>query len=518
MIHFGTSGWRALIAEEFTFENVRRVVHAIAQHLKNERARERGLSSSSPAVVSGGSIMMAPPPPPSPSRGEGVREGVTAKSAPVIVGYDTRFLSPELAKMTADIVSSYGIPVLLSKDPIPTPVVSFQVIHQKASGGINFTASHNPAEYNGIKFNMANGAPASPEVTKEIERFANESGPPTPTLPLEGGGSKGGGGVRTFDPRPAYLARLKKIIDVSVLKKARLKVGVDVLYGTGRGYLDTLLKEAGCRITLLHDWRDVTFGGQPPEPAEEQLDELVRVMKKEKLVAGFGTDGDADRFGVIDTDGTLLSPNEILPIILEHLVKTRGWKGLVVRSVMTSHFLDAVAKQYGLEVKETPVGFKYIAEAMMAGSLPAGRQGFLMGGEESGGLTIQGHVPEKDGILACLLMAEVRATQKKSFHDILKDLRKRVGPYLSKRVNLHLSNELMQGIRKKFETFTPNVIDGLSVKKIVRLDGFKFVFQDNSWMGVRLSGTEPVVRLYLESDSPTKLNHLEKIGTQLIQA
>jgi alpha-D-glucose phosphate-specific phosphoglucomutase len=462
MIKFGTSGWRAVIAEEFTFDNVRKVVHAIARHVSS---------------TGGGSM---------------------------VVGYDTRFLSPELAKMTAEIVSSYGLPVLLSKDPVPTPVVSFQITHQKAAGGINFTASHNPAEYNGIKFNMANGAPASPEVTHEIERLANASLPSSPTV-------TGGGPIRTFDPRPAYLSRLKKIIDVPTLKKARLKVGADVLYGTGRGYLDTFLKEAGCRTTVLHDWRDVNFGGHSPEPADEQLAELKRVMKKEKLAAGFGTDGDADRFGVMDEDGTMLSPNEILPIVLQHLVKTRGWKGLVVRSVMTSHFIDAVAKHYGLELKETPVGFKYIAEAMMAG-------GFLMGGEESGGLTIKGHVPEKDGVLACLLMAEVRAVEKKSFRQILKDLRKEVGPYLSNRVNLHLSNDVMQGVRKKFETFTPNTIDGLAVKKIVRLDGFKFIFQDDSWMGVRLSGTEPVVRLYLESDSAKKLKDLEKIGTKLIQS
>jgi alpha-D-glucose phosphate-specific phosphoglucomutase len=461
MIRFGTSGWRAVIAEEFTYDNVRKVIHAIAQHLKGQ-------------------------------------------TSPVIVGYDTRFLSPELAKMTADIVASYGIPVLLSKDPVPTPVVSFQIIHQKAAGGINFTASHNPAEYNGIKFNMANGAPASPEVTKDIERLANSHSSSSPA-------ASGRGSIRTFDPRPAYLARLKKIIDVASLKKAKLKVGVDVLYGTGRGYLDTFFKEAGCRTTVLHPWRDVTFGGHPPEPAEEQLAELVRVMKKEKLAAGFGTDGDADRFGVVDADGTLLSPNEILPIVLQHLVKHRHLKGLVVRSVMTSSFIDAVAKHYGLELKETPVGFKYIAEAMMAG-------GFLMGGEESGGLTIQGHVPEKDGILACLLMAEVRAVEIKSFREILKDLRKMVGPYLSNRINVHLSNEAMQAVRKRFETFTPNQIDGLTVKKIVRLDGFKFIFQDDSWMGVRLSGTEPVVRLYTEADSLKKLKELEKIGTKLIQS
>ncbi len=480
MIKFGTSGWRAIIADEFTFDNVRRVVHAIMQHLSAER--------------DGGSA----------DRRNGVR--------PVVVGYDTRFLSPELAKMTAEIAASYGFPVLLSKDPVPTPVMSFQVTHQKAVGGINFTASHNPADYNGIKFNTANGAPASPEVTKEIERFANSEVTASRSIGVSATPTRRPADppIRIFDAAPAYLAQLKKIVNVPLLKRAKLKVGADVLYGTGRGYLDTFLKQSGCRTTVFHDWRDVNFGGHSPEPADEQLSEMIKAMKKEKMVAGFGTDGDADRFGIVDQDGTMLSPNEILPIVLQHLVKTRKWKGLVVRSVMTSHFIDAVAKYYKLELRETPVGFKYIAEAMMAG-------GFLMGGEESGGLTIKGHVPEKDGVLACLLMAEVRAVEKKSFKQILNDLRKKVGPYLSNRINLHLSQEQMQNVRKRFETYTPNSIEGLAVKKIVRLDGFKFVFQDDSWMGVRLSGTEPVVRLYLESDTPKKLKDLEKIGSKLIQ-
>src|SRR5258706_3187340 len=346
MIRFGTSGWRAVMADEFTYDNVRKVIHAIANHLK------------------------------------------TQGTGPVIVGYDAWFLSPELAKMTAEIASSYGFPILLSQAPVPTPVVFFQVTHQKAIGGINFTASHNPAEYNGIKFNMANGAPASPEVTHEIERLANDSVGAGPRARPQSqstesnfnfGQAQGPAPtrlIRTFDPHPAYLSRLKKIIDVDALKKAKLKVGADVLYGTGQGYLDRFLKEAKCRTTVLHDWRDVNFGGNSPEPADEQLSELKRLMKKEKLVAGFGTDGDADRFGIVDQDGTMLSPNEILPIVLQHLVKTRRWKGLVVRSVMTSHFIDAVAKHYGLPLKETPVGFKYIAEAMLAG-------GFLIGGEES---------------------------------------------------------------------------------------------------------------------------------------
>jgi alpha-D-glucose phosphate-specific phosphoglucomutase len=467
MIEFGTSGWRSIMAEDFTFANVRKVVQAIATHLVRQQA------------------------------------GKAVPSSPVVVGYDPRFLSPEFAQTAAELLARNGLPVLLSKTFVPTPVISFQIIHQKASGGVNFTASHNPAEYNGIKFNMANGAPASKDVTHEIEALAN--GPDL--SPAEGVRP---GKITPLDARPAYFAQLRKVIDTAILKKAKLRVGADVLYGAGMGYLDVFLQETGCKTVVLHNQRDANFGGHPPEPAMPQLAELKQLMRREKLVVGLATDGDADRFGIMDQDGTLLLPNDILPIVLQHLVKTRSGKGLVVRSVMTSHFIDAVARHYGLELKETPVGFKYIGEAMMAG-------GFLMGGEESGGLSIQGHVPEKDGILACLLMAEVRAVEKKSFRQILTDLRRRVGPYYSDRINLHLSPEVMQGVRRRMETFTPNAIAHLNVKKIVRLDGFKFIFDDNSWLGVRLSGTEPVVRLYLEASSPKKLNDLKKIGTKLIQ-
>jgi phosphoglucomutase len=467
MIKFGTSGWRSIMAEDFTFGNVRRVVSAIGDYLVSHRTHE---------------------------------------NQPVVVGYDSRFLSPEFAEQSAELLAARGLQVLFSNDFVPTPVVSYSILHQKACGAINFTASHNPAEYNGIKFNGPEGAPATPEMTHQIEEAANATGRVDRPVLTPDQKKR----IKSFDPRPAYLAALRKAINLPVLKKAKLRVGVDVLYGTGRGYLDTFFTQAGCKPVVLHDWRDVNFGGQPPEPAESQLADLVKRMKKDKLVAGFGTDGDADRFGVLDSDGTLLSPNEILPIVLQHLVKTRKWKGFVMRSVMTSHFIDAVAKHYGLPVKETPVGFKYIAEGMKNNE-------FVMGGEESGGLTIRGHVPEKDGILACLLMAEVRAVEKKPFKPILKQLRRDVGPYLSKRINLHLSEPVMQNVRKRFETLTPNTLDGLTVKKIVRLDGFKFIFNDDSWMGVRLSGTEPVVRLYLEADTPKKLHSLETIGTRLIK-
>jgi phosphoglucomutase len=289
-----------------------------------------------------------------------------------------------------------------------------------------------------------------------------------------------------------------------------MRVGIDVLYGTGMGYLDTYFKDLGLPTIVLHDWRDVRFGGDSPEPGETQLQELKKVVRTKKCAVGFGTDGDADRFGIMDQDGSLLTPNEILPILLQHLVKTRKWKGFVARSVMTSHFLDAVAKHYGLEVKETPVGFKYIAKAMKDSE-------FVMGGEESGGFTIRGHVPEKDGVLACALMAEVRALEKKSFRQILKELQKKVGSFLTDRINFHLSAEHMARLQKQLQTYTPSDIGGKRVHQIVRMDGYKFVFDDQSWMGIRLSGTEPVVRLYLEASTQKKLAELKKIGEAVIQ-
>lgn len=463
LIKFGTSGWRAVIAEKFTLAHVRQVIRAVAVYLQKQSTTRR-----------------------------------------VIVGYDTRFLSPEFAKDAAARLAERGFAVLLSRDPVPTPVVSFQILQRKASGGINFTASHNPPEYNGLKFNTMEGAPASPDVTRQIEELANKPSPASRPR-----GKRAEGRITVFDPRPSYLALLRRQVDAPALRRARLRVGVDVLYGTGRGYLDGFLQSAGCRTMVLHDWRDVNFGGQPPEPAQAQLRELVNILRQQRLHAGFATDGDADRFGVLDQDGTLLSANEILPVVLEHLVKTRGWKGRVVRSVMTSHFVDAVARRHDLPLQETPVGFKYIAESMREGD-------FLLGGEESGGLTIRGHVPEKDGILACLLMAEVRAVWKKSYREILRDLQRQVGCYRSKRVNLHVTAALMRDLRHRLAGLTMRSLHRLGVKEIVRMDGFKIIFQDHSWLGIRVSGTEPVVRLYLEANTRPKLRALEKIGISLI--
>jgi phosphomannomutase len=283
-----------------------------------------------------------------------------------------------------------------------------------------------------------------------------------------------------------------------------------MLYGVGKGYLDVAVREISAQPVILHNCRDVLFGGIAPEPAEDHLEELRMRMKKEKLDIGVSTDGDADRFGIIDSDGTFITPNQVLPLLLHHLVETRKWKGITARSVMTSHFLDAVAKMHGIDVRETPVGFKYIGQSMMENE-------FIVGGEESGGLTIKGHVPEKDGILACLLMIELRAISKMSFGKILQALYKKVGYFYTHRINLTVPLERIERLREQLTLKPPVKISNFNVKRIIDIDGWKFIFKENNaWLGIRLSGTEPVVRLYVEADSPKAIQALEQAGKTLI--
>lgn len=480
MIKFGTSGWRGIIADDFTFDNVKIVSQAIADYIKkgtSDRGTENKEFNSS--LVSGGYV---------PS---------------VIVGYDPRFHSENFAETSSGVFAANGIKVFLTKRDCPTPVISYEILRRKTCGGINFTASHNPPEYNGLKFSPAWGGPALPETTNAIETRCKELGRRTgdeiKELSLEEGKKKGL--IEEIEPEKNYIKRIKELVDLKAIKKANIKIVVDVLYGAGRGYLDKILEDAGCRIKVLHNWRDVLFGGMPPEPSKDNLGELLRILKKDRFHLGLGTDGDADRFGIIDSDGSFITPNDTIALLLDHLIKTRKWKGVVARSVMTTHLVDAVAKKHNVEVRETPVGFKYIGEVMT-------KENMIIGGEESGGLTILGHIPEKDGILACLLAAELVAVNKKPIKKILQQIYKEVGTILSTRLNFHLPQERMNGIKSKLEENPPSKIDSLKIKKTVRLDGYKFILEDGSWVGLRLSGTEPVIRIYVEAGSKKKLDGL----------
>ena len=467
-IKFGTSGWRAIIADEFTFSNVRLTAEAIGRYVKTQNA--------SPAIL---------------------------------VGYDTRFASEDFGRAVADVLTSQSIRVQLCERAVPTPGVALTIMKQKLDGAINITASHNPGEYSGIKFSGSDGAPALPNVTGAIEAEIEN-------LQKTGWEFKPGSGnsalIKMVDIGPAYLADLATKVNFAKIRDSKIGIGYDALHGSGAGYLDRVLADNNIPVTALHVNRDVYFGGHHPEPAEEQMAGLKEVMLKNGLGIGLATDGDADRFGVMDEGGDFIMPNELIAMLIDYLVESRGWKGGVARSVATTHLIDRVAKYHGMELLETPVGFKYIGEYIKEGRI-------ILGGEESAGLSIRGHVPEKDGILACLLIAEMRASRGKSLKHQLKDLFSRVGAVYNKRLNIKLDPTIAARVKAKIAADVSD-FHGRRVVRQNRIDGLKLIFEDaggnESWVLMRPSGTEPVVRFYAESTSQADLEQLLEYGRQWI--
>ena len=459
-IRFGTSGWRAIIGDEFTFDNVRRVTNAICSSLTVES---------------------------------------TASSQKLIVGHDSRFMGETFSTLAAGIAAAKGFNVLLCQGPTPTPAISHAIRSQKTSGGLNFTASHNPPEYQGIKFSTADGAPALPEVTHKIEEaFAKGKSPE----------DAGGGKVEEFDARPDYLEDLASKVDLKAIAAAKPRIAYDPLWGTGRGYLDKFLRDAGCEVETLHDWRDVTFGGQAPEPGEEHVHELRETVRTKGLTLGVATDGDGDRFGVIDSDGTFITPNQLIALLTDYLAESRGWTNGVARSVATSHLVDRVANERGLKLYETPVGFKFIGELI-------NKDEIILGGEESAGLSIRGHYPEKDGILACVLAIEAVTVRQASLGKQLEELYRRVGKLESGRIGVKLDANVAARLKEKLAE-SPTEIGGRRIENINRLDGVKFMFAGGSWMLMRPSGTEPLVRIYAESESEKELEELLEEGRRYL--
>ena len=395
-------------------------------------------------------------------------------------------------------LAANGLKPLLCNRDTPTPVIAHTIRHRKAAGGINMTASHNPAEYQGLKFSTSNGAPATPDVTKQIE--ANIAKLQAQSWSFKGA-VIGTYQCPTFDPQPDYFKQLRKLIDFAALKKAKLKVAVELEYGTGRGYLDKLLEGVGAKVTVFHGEINPLFGGHHPEPNAAGMADVSKFVRSGKAQIGLGLDGDADRFGIVDKDGTWLTPNQILALALYHLKKNRGWTGAVVRTVPTSHQVDAVAELLGVKVHETPVGFKYIGALMES-------EPIIVGGEESGGLSVKGHVPEKDGILACLLMAELVATEKKSLGRILKELSKKIGEFYTDRINVSFAPEKKDALLAKLGSGLKN-IGAFKVEKFITTDGFKFLLPGKEWVAFRASGTEPLIRCYIEAKSKANLKKLQ---------
>jgi phosphoglucomutase len=466
VIKFGTSGWRGLIARDFTFENVRLATKGIALYLQGSTIRGR--------------------------------------KPVVIIGHDTRFLGREFSLAAAEVLANAGLTPQLCERDTPTPVISYTIRDRKAIGGINMTASHNPAEWQGLKFSTSNGAPATPDVTRWIEANVAELLAQNWTMkPAVVGTFE----CKTIDPAPAYFKQLKKLIDFSAIRKAKLKVAVELMYGTGRGYLDTLLEKAGARVTVFHNQPNPLFGGHHPEPNAEGMAEVSRFVRSGKAQIGLGLDGDADRFGIVDQDGTWLTPNQILALALYHLKKNRRWTGAVVRTVPTSHQVDAVAELLGVKVHETPVGFKYIGALMET-------EPIIVGGEESGGLSVKGHVPEKDGILACLLMAELVATERKSLGKILRELEKKTGAFHTDRLNVKVRDK--EALLTKLGSGLTN-IGSFPVEKFINTDGYKFLLPNREWVAFRASGTEPLIRCYIEAKSAAQLERLRAECQKLLE-
>ncbi len=456
-IQFGTSGWRAVIADEFTFAGVRSVTGAICSHFGSKKA----------------------------------------SSDLMVVGYDTRFLGEQFARECADIVAANNFTALLCDGPVPTPTLSHAIRQRQAICGINFTASHNPPEYNGMKLSTGDGAPALPEITHSVEQLIMGTRPATNSTTNKPA-------LETFSARPDYLADLSTKIRFDVIKRAGGRYAYDPIWGTGRGYLDEALRMHGLEVETIHDWRDVLFGGHSPEPDESHLTELRELVLSKKCVLGLATDGDADRFGVIDSNGSFITPNQLIALLFDYLVESRQWSGGAARSVATSHLVDRVAEARGLPVYETPVGFKYIGELINENKI-------VIGGEESAGLSIKGHYPEKDGILACLLAAEAVAARGTSLTEQLNDLYARVGKLESGRTGIRLTPEIMKTLPDKLKQ-DPKEIAGRRVERTNRLDGVKFIFADGSWLLMRPSGTEPVVRIYAESESAKDVEVLLEQG------
>jgi phosphoglucomutase len=464
MIKFGTSGWRGIIGEDFTFENVRVATQGIVNYLEKSSQKGNG----------------------------------------VVVAYDTRFLSEKFASEGAKIFAFNGIQAYLCNRDVPTPCVSFETVRRKAMGAINFTASHNPPEYNGLKFSTSNGAPALPEVTKQIEKEIHTLQERKERIDVYEKAEL----IETIDPKDRYLTELRNKVDVDAIRKSGLRIAIDSLYGTSRDYLDYFLLESGVEVKIIHNFRDPYFGGFSPECNEKNLVELRNTVSSEKFDLGLATDGDADRFGIIDDRNRFVSPNIVLSLLSVYLKRYRNIPGGLARSVATTHLIDSIARKLDVELFETPVGFKYIGELILADKI-------ALGGEESAGMSMYRHLPEKDGILACLLVAEMVARTGKKLNQLVEEMYEEFGYFYSKRVDMKLTPQLKESLASKLSN-PPKDLDGLTVRDVNTTDGVKLIFNDQTWLLFRLSGTEPVARVYAEACSPKDLKHVLDAGRKFV--
>lgn len=480
-IKFGTDGWRAVISDEFTFANVRHVAQAIADHVWDTSNCE------------------APPP-------------------LLVVGFDTRFLSDRYAAEVSSVLAANGLRVRLSKSDCPTPALSHAVCANAAAGGVMITASHNPPRYNGIKYKAAFGGSAMPQETDRIEQHlqANLAALREPLLSewsIERGelsSQPNGGEIARFDPMPRYLAHIRSLIDLPAIAAAGLRVVIDPMYGAARGYVRSILAEFGCSVDQIHGEMNPGFGGLHPEPIGRNLAAL-REATRGRYDIGLATDGDADRIGAVDASGDFVDPHTIFALSLRHLVERKGWRGTVVKTVSTSQMINRLAQRYELPLRETPVGFNYICGYML-------KEPVLIGGEESGGISIRGHIPEGDGILMGLLLLEIMACEGKPLRELVADLQREVGPFCYDRHDLRTRPFRKAQLVASMMTHTPERLAGIRVVRVDGSDGVKFRLEGDGWLLVRPSGTEPVLRIYAEAATPQIVQALLSEGAALAES
>ncbi len=486
-IKFGTDGWRGVIADDFTFGNVRIVAQAIADYITGsvgacprENYAHKGLHYN--------------------------KEKTTGdKQQKVVVGYDNRFLAEKYASLIAEVLSANGIKVILSDKSVPSPCLSFAIVQRKWDGGVMVTASHNPPQFCGIKFKAPYGGSATEEITRKIEKNLYRS---------KVSGSINRELITEEDLVPSYLAGLKSFIDLALIKDAGLKIIADSMYGVGSDYMKEMLKDTNCNVVTLHTRRDPLFGGLNPEPISEYLEELKDKVKKTNADIGLATDGDADRIGVVDDQGNYLTPHQVFPLLLLYMVREKGEKGKVVQTISLGYLGERIARKYGLEFQEVPVGFKNVADLML-------KENIFIGGEESGGYGYQGYIPERDGLLSSLFFVEMLAKTKKKLSHLLKEMQQEFGKSFYKRVDFDLGNTRWEGLEKKefvqkLHKKAPKRLLDIPVKEIKTYDGIEFILEDDSWLLLRPSGTEPVLRVYAETAEPGKTEKLLAIGKEIL--
>ena len=467
-IKFGTDGWRAIIADDFTFDNVRFCAQGVADYVRQAGLESQGL----------------------------------------VIGYDNRFASEDFAAAAAEVIAGNGIKVFLSPRSTPTPVVSYGVTLKKAAGAIVITASHNPARWNGFKLRVADGSSAPSEVITEVEKYVSHAFDTGKTEWMSFEQAVKQGLIEYYDLTSDYMERAKQFVDLEKIRRAKLKVIIDPMYGAGAGYLKNLLAGGNIEIMEINGERNPAFPGINPEPIAVNLEKLSISVLEQGADVGIASDGDADRIGIVDENGVFLTQLQVFALLCLYLLEIRGERGPLVKTITTTSMIDRLGELYGVPVYETSVGFRYVAPIMTA-------ENALIGGEESGGYGFRGHVPERDAIPASLYFLDFMVRTGKMPSQLLADLFDKVGPHHYHRIDVHFPEKERQNITDHIRSRFPAAIENVRVVKTDTADGFRFILQDGTWLLIRFSGTEPVLRVYAESDSLARVDRLLEEGKKL---